>query len=118
MTDKIFSLGSPCAVVLAEFVRVVTRAKLAGWTLADQEDPGAGFSADLNVGSDIGIGVYRKGPRFVASIMWDPDGEPMLQPNAKGGADIYVPDQVAAAIDAELYAEVENAYRGEPRSNA
>ena len=108
--EKILPLGSPGAVLMAEFILVVTRARLIVWELADEEDEEEGFGADLEVGSDLAIGVYRKGQGFEARIDWNPDEEPMMQRTAAGGANIYMPESITAAIEEELYAEVDKAY--------
>jgi hypothetical protein len=43
--------------------------------------------------------------------MWDTDEEAPLQPTAEeGGAELHQPDEITAAIGAELYGEVEKAY--------
>jgi hypothetical protein len=108
--DKLLPLESPCALLLAEFIRVVTRAKLVQWSLADADDPGEGFGADLDLGSDISIGVRRAGHDFTAGIVFISD-EPALQPTADGGADVNVPEEINAAVDEELYLEVQEACR-------
>jgi hypothetical protein len=107
--DKILPLESPCALLLAEFIRVITRAKLVQWGLADANDPEEGFGADLDLGSDISIGVRRAGDGFTAGVVFILD-EPAMQPTEDGGADINFPEEINAAIDEDLYLEVEDNY--------
>jgi len=111
MSDKVFPLRSPCALLMAEFIRVITRAKLVEWGLADDDDPEAGFGANLDVGSDLAIGVNREEKGFTAAILFESDAEPMLQRTAHGAADLHEPEKINAAIDEALYLEVEDAYR-------
>lgn len=112
MIDKVIPLGSPAAPLMTEFIRLLTRKSLVIWQPADEEEPDAGFAADLNLGSgsDLAISVNREENRFTASIVWNIDEEALLQPAAEGGAEIHVPEEITAAVDAKLYAEVEKAY--------
>jgi hypothetical protein len=109
--DETFPLRSPFALLLAEFIRVITRSHLVVWKRADAEDLDAGFCADLDLGdSDLAIGIYPEGQGFEADVIWNMDDEPMLPSTDDGGADLYMPESMAAAVDAKLYAEVKEAY--------
>ena len=85
--------------LLAEFVRVITRSQLVVWSRTDDDDETAGFSAALDTGaSDLEIMVRRSEVGFRAAVSWF-------------GKDDAVVAEMKAAIDAELYAEVEESYR-------
>lgn len=122
LSDEISPLGSPCARLMAEFIRIVTRQQIACWGLSDADDEEAGFGADINEdsdpsigsGSDLSIGVCRVGQGFAAEILFDADGYECDQRVAEGREDAYETIVIAAAIDAELYAEVEEAYKANP----
>jgi hypothetical protein len=95
--------------LVAECIRVITRAKLVSWGLADADDPQEGF--ETNLGSDLTISVRREGNGFTAGILFvSDDYEPALQRTADGGADICEPEEINVVIDEDVYVEVEEAY--------
>jgi hypothetical protein len=95
-------------LLLAEFIRVITRSRLVVWTRPGEGDEER-FEAAFDTGaSDIEImvlpskvlrgGRLRRGKGFRGQISWY-------------GEDDAVLAELEAAIDAELYAEVEESCR-------
>jgi hypothetical protein len=91
----------------ASIIRSLNEHALLAWDRSDYDDESAGFSADL----DLTISVQREGDGFTAAITFNPDALPALERDADGGADIYTPEEITLPIDADLYAEIEKAFR-------
>jgi hypothetical protein len=87
------------ALLLAEFIRVITRSHLVVWSRTDDADDGSGFSAAIDSGaSDLEILVCPSEAGFSAAIAWyDEDDDAIAE--------------MEAAVAAELYAEVEESWR-------
>jgi hypothetical protein len=100
-------------LLLAEFIRVITRSHLVVWTRTD-DDGDLGFSAAL----DTGIQREDDDHRRAAEIVVFPS---MVVRGGKGfvaeaevtwyGEDDALLDAMQADIDDELYAEVEESWR-------
>jgi hypothetical protein len=87
------------ALLLAEFVRVITRSRIVVWSRTDDADDDSGFSAAIDSGaSDLEILVSPTEAGFMAAIAWyDEDDDAIAE--------------MEAAVAAELYAEVEESWR-------
>jgi hypothetical protein len=91
----------------AKIIRFLNQYALLAWDRADYNDESAGFSADL----DLTISVQREGDGFTAAITFAPDALPVFERTADEGANVYLPEEIMLPIDADLYAEIEKAFR-------
>jgi hypothetical protein len=101
-------------LLLAEFVRVVTRSRLVAWTRMGEDDDEERFEAALDTGTCADL-VARRGRVAVADL------EIMVR-RGKVAVSWYGEDDdelayLEAPIDAELYAEVEESCRASASEN-
>ena len=91
----------------AAIIRSLNEHALLAWDRSDYDDESAGFSADL----ELTISVQREGDGFTAAVVFAPDALPIFERTPEGGADVYTPEAITLPIDADLYAEIEKAFR-------
>jgi hypothetical protein len=100
-------------LLLQEFIRVITRTNLVVWSRTDDGDELSGFSAALDTcDSRPHVGLppveimvcpserFRRGKGFTAIVTWFADDQ-----------DDGAATEMGAAIDAKIYAEVEESWR-------
>lgn len=101
------SVEKQLSALATSIIRSLNKHALLAWDRSDYEDESAGFSADL----DLAISVQQEGDGFTVAITFAPDALPAMERTADGGADVYMPEEITLPIDADLYAEIEKAFR-------